>query len=580
MNFTQKLKNLFVKNKQDLLGLAGVCVLALCMTLPIWIVGIPRGNDLPQHFQFAVTIYDALQAGDYFPSWMPNENKGYGGIGMRFYPPVGYYALALGKMLTGNWFWAACLVFWFWLALSGIAGYCWARERSSPAAAFIGGAVFVVAPFHINEIYNAFNYAEFAAVAFLPFCFLFVDRLTRDTRLFNVAGLAVAYAFLVLSNLPVAVMGTVALGVYSLVSLPRKNTVGTALKLGAGFLFGVALSAFYWIKVIDEMAWLNHSSENYSSGSAHYDYRVNFLLQLKYLVVFDDRDMWFANMVLGCTLLLTVPLGFVYWRSTRSFAAERLNRVWIVLLFSLFMATYLSIPVWNSVSLLQKVQFPWRWLSVISLAGIPLAAAGWKYCREWMKDERRPYAMIVVGILLFSTAFTVFQVVRAAYFYPRAEFEEVVATLGDAPNNCDCWLPVWAKPEAMDKQEKVSANGRDVSGLLWERKARVFTLAAGEPAKVRLATFYYPLWQVSVNDKPAVTAPADDGALTFDAPAESSRVNIKFVEPPSVINAQILSAICWGALLLAALGFSLGKLLVRSSVGSDESDASGDPSLA
>ena len=183
----QYLKCLFLKNRRDALGLTGVCLVALCMTLPIWIIGIPRGNDLPQHFEFAVTIHDAIQAGDYYPSWMPNENKGYGGVGMRFYPPVGYYALALGRMLTGNWFWAACLVFWFWLALSGVAGYFWSRERSSPFAAFIGGSVFVVAPYHINEIYNAFNYAEFAAVAFLPFCFLFVDRLTRDGRLFNFA---------------------------------------------------------------------------------------------------------------------------------------------------------------------------------------------------------------------------------------------------------------------------------------------------------------------------------------------------------------------------------------------------------
>ncbi|HEV7643898.1 MAG TPA: 6-pyruvoyl-tetrahydropterin synthase-related protein [Pyrinomonadaceae bacterium] len=581
MAFTLNLKQIFLRYKHDVLALAGVCLVALCMMLPIWIAGIPKGNDLPQHFQFAVTIRDALQAGDYYPSWMPNENKGYGGIGMRFYPPVGYYALALGKMLTGNWYWAACLVFWFWLSLSGISGYFWSRERSSPGASFIGGAVFVVAPYHINEIYNAFNYAEFAAVAFLPFCFLFVDRLARNGKLGNLAGLSVSFALLILSNLPIAVMGTAALGVYSLVSLPRKNLIGTALKLGAGFILGLALSAFYWIKIVTEMAWLNHSSETYSSGSVHYDYRINFLLQTKYLVMFDDRDMWFANMVLGCTLLLTLPLGFLYWRSVRSFAAARLNRVWIVLAFSIFMATYLSIFVWDNVAILQKVQFPWRWLSVISLAGIPLAAAGWKYCAQWLKDERlRRYALIVVGILLFSTSFTVFQVIRAANFYPRGEFEEVVAPLGDAPQNCDCWLPVWAKNEAMKNQEKVSAGGREVSGLVWERKDHAFTLGAGEPAKVRMATFYYPLWQIKINDEAVAASPAADGALTFDAPTETSRISVKFIESPAVVRAQILSIICWALLAIAALAFSFGKIRVKSSAEADKADSPADPSLA
>jgi uncharacterized membrane protein len=574
-------KHLFLKYKRDVFGLAGVCLVALCMTLPIWIVGIPKGNDLPQHFQFAVTIHDALQNGDYYPSWMPNENKGYGGVGMRFYPPVGYYALALGKMLTGNWYWAACLVFWFWLALSGVSGYFWSRERSEPGASFIGGAVFVVAPYHINEIYNAFNYAEFAAVAFLPLCFLFVDRLARSGKLINLAGLSVAYALLILSNLPIAVMGTTALGVYSLVSLPRKNLFGTALKLAGGFIFGLALSAFYWIKIVTEMPWLNHSSETYSSASVHYDYRVNFLLQTQYLVMFDDRDMWFANMVLGCTLLLTLPLGFLYWKSARSFAAARLNRVWIVLFFSIFMATYLSIFVWNSVSILQKVQFPWRWLSVISLAGIPLAAAGWKYCVEWLKDERRRrYALIVIGTLLFGASFTVFQVIRAANYYPRGEFVELVSTLGDAPQNCDCWLPIWAKNEGMKNPEKVSAGGREVSDLVWERKEHAFTIAPGEAAKVRTATFYYPLWQVKVNDVQVATAPAEDGALTFDAPAETSRVDVKFIESAAVTRAQILSIICWAILAIAALGFSFSKIRLRSSAETGGSDSAADASLA
>jgi hypothetical protein len=437
-----------------------------------------------------------------------------------------------------------------------VAGYAWARERSSPEAAFVGAAIFVAAPFHINEIYNAFNYAEFVAVAFLPFCFLFVDRLTRDGKLFNLVGLGVSYGLLILSNLPVAVMGTFALGVYALAALPRKKLIGAAAKLGAGFLFGLVLSAFYWIKVVSEMAWLNHSSEEYAAGSMYYDYHVNFLLQLKYLTVFDERNMWFANLVLICTLMLTVPLAIVYWRSTRSFAAERLNRSWIVLLLTLYMATCLSVPVWSSIGLLQKVQFPWRWLSVMSMAGIPIAAAGWKYCRAWFKDDKqRRYALIVAGTLLACAAFTFSQVIRAAFFHPRAEFEKIVAGLGDAPQNCDCWLPVWAKAEAMENREKVSAEGRGVNTLLWDRQAKSFTVAAGEPATVRLATFYYPHWRATVNKKPVDISPAGDGALTFAIPAEQSEVALKFVEPAMVRDMQYLSGLAWLSVLVLTAGF-------------------------
>jgi hypothetical protein len=534
---------------REILLMLGICLVAAGMMLPLLVKGVPDGNDLPQHFQFAVTIHDSLVEGDLYPAWMENENKGYGGVGMRFYPPVGYYALAIGKMITGSWFWSTFFVFCFWLALSGVGAYLWCRERSGQFASFIGGCVFVIAPYHINEIYNAFNYAEFAAVAFLPFCFLFVDRLCREGKLFNFAGLAVSYALLALSNLPVAVMGTIALGIYSLASLPKKDLVPAGLRLGGAYIFGALLSSFYWLKVVTEMAWLNHSSENYSAGSEHYDYRVNFLLQLKYLVVFDERDMWFANMVLGFTLLLTLPLGFVYWKSVRSFAANRLNRVWITLFFSLFMATYLSVPVWNNISLLQKVQFPWRWLAVISLAGVPLAAAGWDYCREWLKDKRRPYAMIIIGTLAFGFNFTIFQVARQAFFKPADKFERLIATLRDE-KNFDCWFTVWAKEEALSNQEKVNAGGRAIENLSWVRKSRNFTVAAGEPATVRLATFYYPYWQVKVNGAPVETRPAADGALQFDIPGGEANVSAAFEEPPLIHAAQILSLLCWIAALL------------------------------
>src|SRR5262245_49542011 len=117
------------ENRWDILSVFALCVVSFCLILPIWLKGIPTGNDLPQHFQFAITIHDALLAGDYYPSWMPHENKGYGGVGMRFYPPIGYYTLALVRIAVGNWFDAACIVFTFWLALSGLGAYLWARER-------------------------------------------------------------------------------------------------------------------------------------------------------------------------------------------------------------------------------------------------------------------------------------------------------------------------------------------------------------------------------------------------------------------------------------------------------------------
>jgi hypothetical protein len=528
--------------RRDLLCVFGVCLIALCLMLPVWFRGIPMGNDLPQHFQFAVTIDDALQSGEYYPTWMPNENKGYGGIGMRFYPPLGYYVLAFAKMLMGNWFDAAKLVFTFWLMLSGVAAYFWARERAGFAASAAGAAVFLLGPYHLNEIYNAFTYAEFAAVAVLPFSFLFVDRLVRRPGILNFAGLAVSYGLLIVSNIPVSIMGTIALGVYCLASLRKTDLVPTMLRLGGAFGTGALLTAFYWVKVVAEMTWLNHSTESYAAGAVQYDFRNNFLLLFKYVWDKpDERNMWFADEMLLASLGLFVPLLIVFWYSGGSLAARRLRRVLLLCAFTIFMTTPLSTPIWQYISPMQKIQFPWRWMAVASIAAVPLAAAGWDVMAGWLRTSKRPYALIVLGCMIWSAVFTCAQIVRGASHHTREEFDSIVAPLRDAPQNCECWMPVWAKDEAMENRNKVEAGGRDVSDIVWNRREHDFSVAAGEPATARMATYYYPYWQVRVNDSPVKTIAADDGALSFPLPAEQSKVTAEFKEPASIIASKYVS---------------------------------------
>jgi hypothetical protein len=538
----------FRESKKDLLYLVLVCLAAFFLILPVWLNGVPKGNDLPQHFQFAVTIHDSLQAGE-------------------IYPPVPYYALAIGKMLAGNWFDAACLIFWFWLALSGAGAYLWARERFGPGGSFVGALIYVAAPYHINELYNAFTYAEFAAVAVLPFCFLFVDRLVREARLFNFLGLGAAFSLLVMCNLPIAVMGTLSLGGYTLVSLPRKSFLPVAIRTGAAFIFGAALCAFFWIKIVTEMAWLNHSAEGFSTASTFYDYKVNFLLMFRYLAAlnFDDRDMWFADLVLLATLCLFIPLVIVFWAASsgaRSFASQRLGRVMILFLFGLFMATPLSAPIWDNISTIQKIQFPWRWMAIVTLSGVPMAAAGWSYFTGWLKTNKRPYALIVFGCMLFGVVFTYSQIIKQATYHTRGEFETLVETLGEA-QNFDCWFTVWAKEEALKTSQAFIAPGRNVSSLTWTRDARYFHFSKGEAVRARVATFYYPYWRVWVNDVPAQAFPAEDGSLSFDLPPEAVTATARFEEPMMIVAARIFSLLCWIITGILAISLAVHRLVQR-----------------
>ena len=118
--------------KFRLLILAAVSVIAV---LPICFYGIPNSADMAQHFQFAVTFYDSVRDGIWYPQLAHLTNTGFGDVGVRFYPPFAYYVLIFFRSLTGDWFFAGCAAFFFWFFLSGVGVYLWAKEWFSNRAA-------------------------------------------------------------------------------------------------------------------------------------------------------------------------------------------------------------------------------------------------------------------------------------------------------------------------------------------------------------------------------------------------------------------------------------------------------------
>ena len=99
--------------------------------LPILILGVPDGYDLMQHMRFAGAYYDAILSGDLIPVWSAKDNFGFGGIGIRYYPPLAYVVLALTKLATGNWFYSFGITTYIWGILGSLGTFFWMRRWTS-----------------------------------------------------------------------------------------------------------------------------------------------------------------------------------------------------------------------------------------------------------------------------------------------------------------------------------------------------------------------------------------------------------------------------------------------------------------
>jgi hypothetical protein len=98
--------------------------------------------------------------------------------------------------------------------------------------------------------------------------------------------------------------------------------------------------------------------------------------------------------------------------------------------------------------------------------------------------------------------------------------------------------------------------GRTLRITDWRDTERTFEVEAGGPTDARLATFYYPYWVATANNKPLPTTPAADGSLVISLPEEKTTVNVSFREPLRTKAAGIISIISW-TLVASLLIFSL-----------------------
>ena len=510
---------------------------SVVLVAPMLIFGVPANKDLANHFRFALPFYDSLSSGRVYPGWLAESNAGYGDASFRFYPPALYYFLGLTRTITRNWYSGTLAAIASLFMLGGLGIYFWAREYVSSQTAMWAAVLYGVAPYHLNQIYQAFLLAEFAGAAILPFVFAFAARVCARRRPQDIAGLAASYALLILTHLPLAVIGSLALGFYVLTNLQPKHRLETLKCVALSLALGLAASSCYWLTMVAELSWIR--ADNVGTDASVY-YGNNFLLST---FSPDNLNVWWTNILLLSTVAMFWPGVGMCFRSAEK-SSRKAKAAAILLLCTVFMTTPFSRPLWSLSHTLQATQFPWRWLTLTSIVGpLVFAMAIPFWTRRW-KEGKRPIVLIAVGTIAISVAFSASHTIREAAYLDKSSFE---STLHSIPGSkgVSQWWPVWVNEPIQPMDTPVYAENRMVSVKTWEPERRVFAVSAGQAPEARTRTFYYPHWVATGNGKLLATHPAEDGALMIAVPAEATTVELVFREPAKTRVSAIVSAIGW-----------------------------------
>ena len=529
--------------------LAGAVVI-----LPAILLGMPKNYDLANHYKFAIPFYEALRAGNLYPGWLATPNFGYGDPVVRFYPPALYYLLAAGRALTGNWYAGSLLVVTLVSALGSFAAYFWARSYVPPFLAVWAGVFYALMPYRLAEFYQAALLAEFTAGAALLFALAFMKRVCDQGRWRDVAGLAAAYAALILTHLPLAVFGSLTLLIYAVMNLTRANLKPVLARLICASVLGLVASSFYWVTMVGEMKWIVADGPN---PDPMLSYRHNFIFSTFNP---ENESLWWVGLLAIATIAMSIPSIAAFAKRESTFSRQSLIPLGVLLVLTIFMSTAISQPVWSIVPYLEKTQHPFRWLAVTSTIAPLLLAASIPAWRAQFAQRNRALALVMSGLVLMAVTFSFSQTVRGATFLSRTTFDQMIEPVKEAPSIVH-WLPIWAEARAEGKpsyeecnplpsdQHKIEIAGRTVTINEWSDLHRTFQVGAGAPADALVHMFYYPHWIAVANGRVLTTRPDAQGSLLISLPPEALSVQLDFREPARAHVADGASVVAWFLIL-------------------------------
>ena len=369
------------KSWECLLAAAAVAVGMCTVAAPLLHGGFAVGHDLGAHVTYSYLFDAAIREGQMPVRWTEGVGPGRSQPLFSFYQPGFYYLVQLVHVIVPSLALSLKLtvigVWWLGAAFMGllVAPRGWAAAASA-------ALVFALSPYLLLDVFVRAAYPELAAIAVAPGVLWAIARVCRTSSAGAVGVAAMLVAVMLVCHLPTALIFAPVFLVYAcahLVASPSRRQTFARLAVAAGL--GVGMATFYWLPALAE----RHLIQLHALTRDYFDYRRHFVVPAQWI-----RYSWgFGGSVEGVNDGLSLQIGLVQWAvagAASACAAVAILRRrhtpddWSLLgwagaaIFALFMMTRASAVVWAAAPALSFVQFPWRYLMIVAVAGGLLVA--------------------------------------------------------------------------------------------------------------------------------------------------------------------------------------------------------------
>lgn len=483
-----------------------VAVAGLLLTSNLLRAGWYLSHDGIFHIYRTEEALSMLKLGHFPLRWAGNFDQGFGIPLFSFVYPLPYYLSSVLAYLLGA-MWSLKVITITAYVFGGIGMYQLLSPRGRSFGLF-GALIFLLTPYQFLNIFVRGTIGETLAIGLMPWVLYSYHNLKKNHNQLRwyhplpLAGVLLAHNFL-------GILFAAFLFGYMLMDK-------ASLKRALGSLFiSLGLSAFFILPMILQKNLLY--SFEYKDLTFRYDQHFVTLKQLLY----SKWDYWYSmpgeddgmSFQLGVAQLLLALLGVV--ATLAKFRSP--DKLYLILAYfgTILLMHSKSYFVWNSLPLLQSVQFPWRFL-FMPLILTPILATTFL---TMIKPKKIRYLIMILFVILAFINIRNYR--NPMKFLDNVEFTDLYRLYYNKTSTTFRTeiLPKWSGPKERFKTDELLVNSGNMTiDALSHDPLKLNVTINNKPdsseGRVTLLRNYYPGWIVTMdNSKEIKVTPTEDGMI-------------------------------------------------------------------
>ncbi len=382
-------------------------ILIIVLAIPTFFLMLRYGIFSMQDFHlFRLVEFDKCVKILQLPCrWAYDSGAGYGEPVFNFYGQFVYWVGEIFHLISFSKIDSIKLVFITSFIGSAVGMFFLSRKVwKNDLSALVSSIIYLYAPYRAVDVWVRGALPEAFSFVFFPLIILAIENYLETSKRKHLLLFSLLFSLLIINHNLSVILFAPFLIIWIIFRFLQIRKIRPILELLIAGIFSGFLSAFYLLPVVFESKFVGISD----TTTGVYDWRANFVTIYQ---LFISRFWGYGGSTWGSDDGLSLSIGQIQWiipaiAFVTILIKKRLNKetltffiLVLIGLFGLFLTHNKSTFIWNNLAFMKYIQFPWRFLAVVTFA---LALASGFFVKQF--NNRKNQLLVTFGIIVFAIA--------------------------------------------------------------------------------------------------------------------------------------------------------------------------------